>query len=277
MIKIIDIDALFDKYIEKYVYENIGKIKPDEIEDKIADLYKDFGDKPLDELGGRTPNTFYREYASKELLDCLKEHVEKEVAVSDFLLEAIIASEDGEKTLVGALDYEECEEMVAYIMNMLSDMGAKVPVEKYLGFALWDYPDSIGELATEILCNAAEEAKEAVLAAYKDAAEDKKPRLTEILSNVKGDDRVFDILVAEFAKNTDNIPLYASYLAKYGDERALPFLMTAIEGEKISYADFEELRFAIEALGGKYDKERDFSQDKTYKKIKGGKNNIKRA
>ena len=82
---------------------------------------------------------------------------------------------------------------------------------------------------------------------------------------------------AEFAKNTDNIPLYASYLAKYGDERALPFLMTAIEGEKISYADFEELRFAIEALGGKYDKERDFSQDKTYKKIKGGKNNIKRA
>ena len=53
--------------------------------------------------------------------------------------------------------------------------------------------------------------------------------------------------------------------------------MTAIEGEKISYADFEELRFAIEALGGKYDKERDFSQDKTYKKIKGGKNNIKRA
>ena len=43
--------------------------------------------------------------------------------------------------------------------------------------------------------------------------------------------------------------------------------MTAIEGEKITYADFEELRFAIEALGGTYDKKRDFSKDKTFKKI----------
>ena len=79
---------------------------------------------------------------------------------------------------------------------------------------------------------------------------------------------MFDILVAEFAKNQNNIPLYAGYLAKYGDERALPFLNVAIEKEKISYADFEELRFAIEALGGEYNKVRDFSNDKSFKKIK---------
>ena len=48
--------------------------------------------------------------------------------------------------------------------------------------------------------------------------------------------------------------------------------MTAIENEKISYADFEELRFAIEALGGSYDKIRDFKSDKSFKKIKGVKN-----
>ena len=29
MIKIIDLDRLFDKYIEKYVYENVGKVKPE--------------------------------------------------------------------------------------------------------------------------------------------------------------------------------------------------------------------------------------------------------
>ena len=93
----------------------------------------------------------------------------------------------------------------------------------------------------------------------------------KILSNCKDDDRVFDILVAEFAKNQKEIPLYAGYLAKYGDKRALPFLLASIEKEKISYADFEELRFAIEALGGEYTKERDFSADKTYKKIKSAK------
>ena len=42
--------------------------------------------------------------------------------------------------------------------------------------------------------------------------------------------------------------------------------------EDITYAEFEELRFAIETLGGEYDKKRDFSSDKTAKKIKGGKN-----
>ena len=38
MIKILDVDKLFDKYIEGYVYENIGKVKPEEIENEIPNL-----------------------------------------------------------------------------------------------------------------------------------------------------------------------------------------------------------------------------------------------
>ena len=75
-------------------------------------------------------------------------------------------------------------------------------------------------------------------------------------------------LIEQFEKNQDNIPLYSSYIAKYGDERALPLLLKTIENEKLNYADFEELRFAIEALGGEYNKIRDFSKDKSFKKIK---------
>ena len=45
-------------------------------------------------------------------------------------------------------------------------------------------------------------------------------------------------------------------------------LSSAPENEKINYHDFEELRFAIEVLGGEYTEERDFSSDKIYKKIK---------
>lgn len=268
--KIIDVDKLFDKYIENYVYSNIGKVKPEEIENKIPVLYNEFGDKENAELDGKTPNTYYRGFSAAELLDCLKEHVKQGVPVSDFLCEAITADKNNAAALENALGEENGEEFTAYVMNMLNDLGV-MPVGKYLEFALWDYWDSVGELATEFLCGVAETAKEKVLAAYADAPDNRKGRLTEILSNAKGDDRVFDVLVAEFAKNTDNIPLYASYLAKYGDERALPFLLAAIEGDKISYADFEELRFAIEALGGTYEKERDFSADKTYKRIKGGK------
>ena len=154
-------------------------------------------------------------------------------------------------------------------MNMLSDMQSKKCLNRYLEFITWDYSDSVKELATEYLRDHAESVKESILEQFNDCDDNVKAYLTEILSGCKWDDRVFDILVLQFKTHLDNIPVYASYLAKYGDDRALPFLMQEIEKEKISYADFEELRFAIEALGGKYDKIRDFKSDKSFKLIKG--------
>ena len=269
MIKLIDVDALFDKYISDYVYTSIGKVKPEEIENKIPQLYVQFGDTKLKDLDGKTPNEYYKSFKGEELLACLKEHLEKDVAVSDFLCEAITENPENESVLVQELNQDNSEEYTLYLMNMLSEMGSDKPAKRYLEFVLWDYSETIRELATENLCPLAEIVKEEVINQFSEVDDAKKACLTDILSNVKNDERVFEILLNEFLRNADNVPLYANYLAKYGDERALPFLMTAIENEKINYADFEELRFAIEALGGEYNKKRDFSSDKAYKKIKG--------
>ncbi len=269
MIKVIDVDQLFDDYISNFVYKNIGKVKPEEIENKIPELYVKFGDEKLSELGGKTPNEYYKAYSGEDLLECLKAHLDKGVAVSDFLCEAVTCRAENEDALINALDEECSEEFTLYVMNMLSDIDSTKCVNKYLQMILWDYSEVIKELATEYLRDRAETVKEEVLSQYNDCDLKVREYLTEILAGCKKDDRVFDILIAEFAKHPDEIPLYAGYLAKYGDERALPFLMAEIEKEKISYADFEELRFAIEALGGEYDKIRDFKSDKTFKKIKG--------
>ena len=59
----------------------------------------------------------------------------------------------------------------------------------------------------------------------------------------------------------------ASYLAAYGDERALPVLLERIDGEDINYLEFRELKYAIEALGGEYTRERDFSEDEYYREL----------
>ena len=269
MIKVIDVDELFDKYISDFVYKNIGKVKPEEIENKIPELYLQFGNEKLVELNGKTPNDYYKSFSGKELLDCLKAHLDQDVAVSDFLCEALTSNSDNENDLINALDADYGEEFTIYVMNMLVDMGSEKCIHKYLQMILWDYSAMIKELATEYLRERAESVKEEILSQYADCAVKVKEYLTEILAGCKNDDRVFDILVAEFVKHPTEIPVYAGYLSKYGDERALPFLMAEIEREKISYADFEELRFAIEALGGTYDKVRDFKKDKTYKKIKG--------
>lgn len=267
MIKVIDIDALFDEYISDYVYSNIGKVKPEEIEDKIPQLYVEFGDVKLDALDGKTPNTYYRDYTCTELLDCIKEHLQSGVAISDFLCEAITCDKSNEVYLERALDEQENEEFLVYVMNMLLELNSKLGASRYIEFIAWDYGESIRELATELLSSFADEIKDKVLVAYEEAESDKKPYFTEILSHCKWDDRVFNVLVNEFNSHLDNVPLYANYLAKYGDDRAIPYLTNVIEDQNISYVDFEELRFAIEALGGTYDKKRDFSKDKTFKKI----------
>lgn len=272
MIKAIDIDNLFDKYIEGYVYENIGKIKPEEIENKIPILYKDFGKEKNPLLNGKSPEEYYNRESTSALLKCLREHIEKRIPVSDFLCEAIISRPQDSAVIVTALDKEENEEYICYLMNLLADTGAKIPVAKYLEFVLSDYSENVAELATEQLKSNAEEVKEEVLEVFYDSSENKKVRLAEILSAAKRDDRITDLLIAEFTRHPKEIPLYASFIAKYGDERALPVLTEAIERKDLPYSDFEELRFTIEALGGEYDKERDFSNDKSYKKIKNAKN-----
>ena len=271
MIKIIDLDKLFDKYIEKYVLDNVGKVKPEEIEDKIPVLYEEFGNAVQKDLDGKTPNEYYREYSPEELLVALKAHIDGDVPVSDFLIEAITANKESVKPVKAAIMQDDSEQFIAYLMNIMTDLKAEIPVGRYIEFALYDYPDSIGELATEALKENADAAKEKVLSCFDDAEDDKRERLTEILSCVKErSDEVFDKLVSEFVKNKDKIPQYASYLSKYGDDRAIPVLKAAIEG-KVNYQEFEELKFAIEVLGGEYTEKRDFTQDAIYKKIKGKK------
>lgn len=271
MIKIVNLDRLFDKYIEKFVLDNVGKVKPEEIEDKIPVLYEEFGNVPQKDLDGKTPNGYYREFTPDELIAALKEHIEKDVPVSDFLVEAITADPSSEKAVKSALMADENEQFTAYLMNILSDLKGEIPVGRYLEFALYDYPENVGELATEALTENADKAKTAVLKCFEEAADDKKDRLSEVLASVKDkSDEVFDKLIYEFVKNKKKIPFYANLLAKYGDERAIPYLKTAIEG-KVNYQEFEELKFAIECLGGEYDEKRDFTEDAIYKKVKGKK------
>ena len=266
--KIIDIDKLFDEFIKDYVYGNIGKVKPEEIENQIPKLYEKFGNTPLDKLDGKTPNEYYLSFSSKELVMGLETHIKNNVSVSDFIIEAlVIKGEDSD--LISKLNEEENEELLIYLINILKDKNSKDASKSVLNFVLYDYSETLRELATEFLYDHADEVKEQILLEFNNCKNEVKECLTDILSHASKDDKVFDILMLEFEKNPKKLALYAGFICRYGDERALPFLLEAIERDKISYADFEELRFAIESLGGEYNKERDFSSDKSYKAIKG--------
>ena len=269
MIKVIDVDSLFDKFISDYVYSSVGKISPEEIENNIPKLYNDFGKAKLDDLGGKSPEEYYANATSTELLECLKNHLNELVPVPDFLCEALVKKDDAEKEICSAFSLDNDEQFTVYLMNMLGELNSKKAFSHYLELILGDYSETLRELATELLHDGADEVKEQILEAFDSLGEEKKACLTEVLSHCKFDDRVFAILTSEFLLHLDNIPLYAGHLGKYGDNRAIPMLSECIQNENISYADFEELRFAIENLGGEYTgKTPTFKNDKTYKQIK---------
>ena len=119
MVKIIDLDALFDSYISDYVYKNVGKVKPEEIENNIPVLYTKFGDEKLKELDGLTPNTYYSQFSAEDLLDALSNHLKSDVSVSDFLCEAIIDNNKSSSVISKLLDKELEEEFTLYLLNLL--------------------------------------------------------------------------------------------------------------------------------------------------------------
>ena len=89
----------------------------------------------------------------------------------------------------------------------------------------------------------------------------------DILVNYPGPQQVFDLAVRLFEENPTRRALFASYLGKLGDDRALPVLMAAANDDNCSYMDFIELRSAIEYLGGEAPK-REFFEDAEYEALR---------
>ena len=256
--KLYDFDGMFDKRLSEYISKNVGKYKEEEWEDMIPEMYAKFGNTVLKSLG-TSPNGYYAAMSPEELVKCLRAHVKNGVPVSEFLCKAIEARPGCEGMLLPLLENGE-EGLKQYVVNILGSSPAAIPV--YMRMIEREEDEDFKNQCVDFIKENADLVKEQVLENYKNGVE--KPLMLEILSKVKErDGRVYDILLAEFLSGED-VPMHAGYLASYGDERALPYLLEKIDEEGISYIEYQELKYAIEALGGEYTKQRDFSGDEYY-------------
>ena len=259
--KLYDFDGMFDKRLSEYISKNVGKYKEEEWEDMIPEMYAKFGNTVLKSLG-TSPNGYYAAMSPEELVKCLRAHVKNGVPVSEFLCKAIEARPGCEGMLLPLLENGE-EGLKQYVVNILGSSPAAIPV--YMRMIEREEDEDFKNQCVDFIKENADLVKEQALENYKNGVE--KPLMLEILSKVKErDGRVYDILLAEFLSGED-VPMHAGYLASYGDERALPYLLEKIDEEGISYIEYQELKYAIEALGGEYTKQRDFSGDEYYELI----------
>lgn len=258
--KLYDFDGMFDEKLGEYIQKNSDKYKEREWEDIIPKLYARFGDTVIKSLG-KSPNRYYGEMDDGQLIAQLRAHLKQGVAVSEFLCNAI-ESRKNDALLLPLLSGTEDE--ICYALNLLGASKAALPDYMRL-LVSYDNID-VKNTCVDHIKEFADEVKEQALEYYHKGVE--REYMLEILSRcVIKDDAIFDILIKEF-RGGDDVPMRASYLAAYGDERALPYLLDKIDEDGISFIEFQELRYAIESLGGSYDKERDFSSDPYYQAVK---------
>ncbi len=255
--KLIDFDGMFDEKLTVYMEENKNKYTERQWEDIIPKLYKKFGDTYVAKIKC-TPKEYYAKMSDSELTETLSQHLKQDIPAPEFLC-AEIESRGAVETLAPML-YLDAESAV-YAFNLIGDDERAYDVY----FELLKNPDADEDLKSDIadlFKSHADLMKDKALSAYEKG--ENKEAMLEILSRVQTKtDEVYDILLKEFL-TYENIPMRASYLAAYGDERALAYLLKKIEDRSIGFIEFQELKYAIEALGGEYDEPRDFSGDKDY-------------
>ncbi len=256
--KLIDFDGMFDEKLAQYMSQNKNKHTEREWEDVIPKLYKKFGDTRIAKIGC-TPKEYYGRMSDGELAETLKAHLSEDVPVPEFLC-AEMESRGAAVALLSLL-FEEDEGAASYAINLIGEDARAF--DAYFDILTQNrLTEDIRSDVTDILRLHADEVKERVIGLYKQGLA--KGYMLEILSRVKEkEEGVFELLLSAFREGEETATR-AGYLAAYGDERALPYLLRRIGDKSIGFVEFQELKYAIESLGGEYDEPRDFSQDKDY-------------
>ena len=238
--------------------ENKEKHSEKKWESIIPKLYQKFGDTHIAKIGC-TPKEYYARMSDTELVETLSAHLAKEVPVPEFLCNEI--ENRGEvETLLPLLSSDDAQ-TVSYAINLIGEDSRAFDIY----FSILEenrLDEDVRSDLADILRVHADEVKARALEIYRKGKA--KTYMLEILSRVRErSEEVYGLLVSEF-NAADDCSLCAGYLAAYGDENALPILLRRIEDRSIGFVEFQELKYAIEALGGEYNEPRDFSNDKDY-------------
>ena len=272
--KCINFDRAFERYMAEWMKENSEKYKDDMdvIEDMMPDVYLEFLKKPADFLDGIAPQDYFEQFDNADMLvNWLCDYIAQGVPVPDLLLERVTAlGNPAEKSLLALVARDDLpEETQMTAISLLREMESKAPMQRYIDYiASLEEPSDKGDLCAEALMSMGESVVEPILATLSGAGQTGRDIFADVLSNYPGDERIYELMIERFVTRDERRALFASYLAKLGDEHAIPMLKEAAQSPDINYLDYVEVVNAIEALGGERPPEREFSGDPYYESLR---------
>ncbi len=272
--KCINFDRAFERYMAEWIKKNSEKYKDDMdvIEDMMPDVYLEFLKKPADFLDGVAPQDYFEQFDNADMLvNWLCDYIAQGVPVPDLLLERVTAlGNPAEKSLLALVARDDLpEETQMTAISLLREMESKAPMQRYIDYiASLEEPSDKGDLCAEALMSMGESVVEPILATLSGAGQTGRDIFADVLSNYPGDERIYELMIERFVTRDERRALFASYLAKLGDERAIPMLKEAAQSPDINYLDYVEVVNAIEALGGERPPEREFSGDPYYESLR---------
>lgn len=243
----------------------------DEMEEDMPRIYMAFLNTRAKWLGNVTPGAYFTQFEDpKVLVDWLAQYCEEGAPVPDLLMEQITTvGRPCEKRLLELLkDGESPEEARMIAVNLLREMESVLPKMLYIHWQLdREDRDELKDNALESLTEMGECVVQPILQELPKAGAAGEEALLEVLSHFPGNEQVFKLALKLFRERKERRALFAGYLAKLGDDRALPDLMAAAEEEKVPYLTFIEIRNAIETLGGTCP-ERNYDDDPEYEALR---------
>jgi hypothetical protein len=243
----------------------------DEMEEDMPRIYLAFLNTRAGWLGNVTPGAYFTQFEDpKVLVDWLNQYCDEGTPVPDLLLEQITAvGRPCEKRLLELLrDEEATDEARMIAVNLLRETESTLPKMLYIRWQLErNGEDELKDNALESLTAMGECVVQPILQELPKANAAGEEALLEVLSHFPGNEQIFQLALRLFRERKEQRALFAGYLAKLGDDRALPDLIAAAQEEKLSYLTFIEIRNAVEELGGECP-ERNFDDDPEYEALR---------
>lgn len=269
--KPIDFERRFQLFALEWIKKHPG-LKEEEIDESYNDMLRQWRETPADWLDGETPAAYFDKFTDAgELVGLISAYDAAKIELPEPLYSRIMSL--GEKSVPAltalAEDAAQSQTVRATALSLLTDSGSSAPVEMCVRLlAVAEEGDEVTEAAIRLVGQCGMKSVPALLEGFETATEYGKDAFLDILCNFPGDPRIYELAVHKFLNEPDKRALYATYLAKLGDPRAVDALKRVAEMTDLTYYDYLEIVNAIEALGGEVDHVREFYGDPDYEAMR---------